>query len=117
MAWQRASIPVAATTGPGSVVSSEPSTSATLGYSRGERIGILYLCSESVITAALVTSEPVPQVVGMATSGGMDFGTCPDPSMSRMLTSGLFITAPAALAVSIADPPPTPSRQSHSSAL
>ena len=71
----------------------------------------------SVITVAVVTSEPVPQVVGIATMGAMGFLILPMPSMSRMFISGLAITAPAALAVSMELPPPMPRRQSHPSAL
>ena len=64
-----ASMPVAAVMAGGRPVISAGSSAATLGTSRVSTITILLLRSGSAITAATVTSEPVPAVVGTAYTG------------------------------------------------
>ena len=61
-----ASMPVAAVTGGGSPVISDGSSAAIAGTRRVSAITSLRLVSGSEITAATVTSEPVPAVVGTA---------------------------------------------------
>ena len=67
----------------------------------------------SVTTAAMVTSDPVPAVVGTAYSGNIPRITRNMPVMSRMLRLGFLPRAATALAASITEPPPramTPSQ-------
>ena len=77
-------------------------------------MGYLWCVAESVITAARVTSEPVPAVVGTAMSSGRRRCTRKRP---RILFTGLFgwaMRAPTALAQSMAEPPPKPIIAWHS---
>ena len=67
-AWVSASMPVAAVTGAGSPTISVGSSAAMRGTRRGSMMTTLSLASGSEITAATVTSEPVPAVVGTAYS-------------------------------------------------
>ena len=59
-------MPVAAVTGRGSPVISAGSSAAIVGTSRVSAITSLRLVSGSDTTAATVTSDPVPAVVGTA---------------------------------------------------
>ena len=61
-----ASMPVAAVMCGGSPVMSSGSSAAIFGTSRGSMMTSLVWCSGSAMTAATVTSEPVPAVVGTA---------------------------------------------------
>ena len=73
---------------------------------------ILKCFSVSVMTVNWVTSEPVPQVVGMAISGGSGFLILSAPKYSRM--SPPFVArSPIALAASMGLPPPTATRPSQ----
>ena len=65
-AWVRASMPVAAVMAGGRPVISVASSAARRGTRRGSMITTLLCCSGSAITAATVTSLPVPAVVGTA---------------------------------------------------
>ena len=58
------------------------------------------------MTAAIVVSEPVPAVVGTATKGGSLRPTLKRPAMSPICLSGRTISAAAAFAASIGEPPP-----------
>ena len=62
--------------------------------------------TSSVMTAANVTSLPVPAVVGIAISGGSLCHTLRIPFILERSRFGLTALAPIALAESIADPPP-----------
>ena len=66
----------------------------------------------------MVTSAPVPAVVGNAMMGTDLFLVGAQPSRLTMSeNSGLFATMPMPLAVSIDDPPPMAIRQSAPEAL
>ena len=69
---------------------------------------IVYLCfmSLSVMTAVMVTSLPVPAVVGMAISGGILRHTRSSPLSLPSGLRGKAMRAPVALAQSIDEPPP-----------
>ena len=60
------------------------------------------------MTAASVTSEPVPAVVGTATSGGRARWTRNRPRIFWMGFAGWAMRAPTPLAQSMAEPPPKP---------
>jgi len=61
----------------------------------------------------MVTSAAVPAVVGTATIGTDLFFVAATPSKDfTSANSGLLVTTPIALAVSIADPPPMAKRKS-----
>jgi hypothetical protein len=65
-------MPVAAVRAPGMDTCNSGSTRASLGKSVDPAVPFLAFCpaDSKLNTAALVTSEPVPAVVGMATRGG-----------------------------------------------
>ena len=69
MSCESASRPLEASTGGGQPASRSGSTSATRGSMSGLRRLAFTPCSGEASTALLVTSEPVPAVVGMATNG------------------------------------------------
>ena len=62
-------LPVAAVIGGGRPVMSVPSSAAASGTSRGDMMANLRVVAGSDTTAAMVTSEPVPAVVGTAYIG------------------------------------------------
>ena len=66
----------------------------------------LWCVSASVMTAAMVVSEPVPAVVGTATKGGSFLPTLNSPAMSPSVFFGQAVSAAAALAASMGEPPP-----------
>ena len=65
-AWVSASIPVAAVTWRGNLIMSEGSSAAIVGTRRVSAITSFLLVFGSETTAATVTSDPVPAVVGTA---------------------------------------------------
>ena len=69
-AWVSASIPVAAVMAGGKPAISSGSSAAIFGTRRVSTITSLLRRCGSAITAATVTSEPVPAVVGTAYTGG-----------------------------------------------
>ena len=69
--WERASIPTAAVTCAGSPTVSSGSAITTTGSIFGWKMIFLVRSRTSVITDARPTSEPVPEVVGTATTGAM----------------------------------------------
>ena len=82
------------------------SSTAYFGTSVRSMTAYLWWVSSSVMTAAIVVSEPVPAVVGTAMKGGSFFSTRSRPAI---LPTGLFgrtTRAAAALAESIGEPPP-----------
>ncbi len=66
------------------------------------------------MTAAIVVSLPVPDVVGTAIRSGSFPNTFKTPFMLEKERLGFKILTPQALAQSIADPPPIAIRQSQS---
>src|SRR5204863_8570922 len=76
IAWASASIPANAVTVGGQPYVSVGSTTATVGISARLEIPTLSAASGSVITDTGVTSEPVPAVVGTATTGATGPGIC-----------------------------------------
>ena len=114
-AWVSASMPVAAVMGPGSPVIRLGSSAAISGSSFGSRKNFFSCVSVSETTAATVTSEPVPAVVGMANSGA---GGCFTLNFPSSLPSGRPLVAIAAiiLPASIGDPPPNATTASQPSA-
>ena len=66
-----------------------------------------------VTTAAIVASEPVPAVVGTATSGGTRQRTFKSPPSCATVRPGRAMSAAAALAASIGEPPPTATNPSQ----
>ena len=83
-----------------------PSSAAAVGMSFKSMAGNLRCCTGSEITAAMVTSEPVPAVVGTAYNGNMPQKTRNKPAI---FTTGLLFLAraPMILAASMEEPPPT----------
>ena len=65
-AWVSASMPVAAVIGPGMPFMSSASSAAASGTSFGSTTTAFTCFTGSVTTAATVTSDPVPAVVGTA---------------------------------------------------
>src|SRR5699024_5450217 len=66
----------------------------------------------TIIIEKTETSEPVPEVVGINTSGALLFGTLPIPTKSSYFP-GLVTSIATALATSIALPPPKPNTPSQ----
>ena len=64
-------MPVVAVVYGGRPTVSSGSRTAYLGIRKGSLMAALRWVAESVMTAATVVSEPAPEVVGMATKGGM----------------------------------------------
>jgi hypothetical protein len=75
IAWDSASIPEWAVTLGGAPSVSSGSQIAWRGMSRGEATPIFISVAGSVMTETGVASEPVPAVVGSATSGSTGPGT------------------------------------------
>lgn len=105
-AWHKASIPVVALKEGGNVRVNSASKMAYFGMSVNELIVYLWWVFSSVMTAARVTSLPVPAVVGMATSGGIGLYTFSNPFNLDNGLLGKAARAPMALAQSMLDPPP-----------
>ena len=105
------SIPEAAVTIDGWVIVSSGSTTASVGRSRGWLMPVFTCWASTSRTQIVVLSLPVPVVVGTATSGLSGWrGARPPPTglltYSRSSPS-LVPSRLVALAVSMADPPPT----------
>src|SRR5689334_25429838 len=98
-------MPVAAVIGGGRPVISAPSSAAASGTSRGDMIANLRVLAGSDTTAAMVTSEPVPAVVGTAYIGSSLKNTRIKPDMST-IGYGLVARAAMTFAASIEEPPP-----------
>jgi hypothetical protein len=77
--WERASAPALAVSGAGQPTVSSGSQTAACGIRYGLEIPTLLIRSGSVSTATGVTSEPVPAVVGRATTGTIGPGTLSSP--------------------------------------
>jgi hypothetical protein len=77
--WVKASIPVAAVSRGGRSTVSSGSQIATRGMRNGLKMTVLRPVSGSVATPERPTSDPVPAVVGIATSGGMSSRTKRSP--------------------------------------
>jgi hypothetical protein len=99
-------MPVAAVIERGMPRISSASSAVAVGTSFGSITAALACLTGSVTTAATVTSEPVPAVVGITNSGSIGFDTL---SMPTSFAGLLPVTAIAAItfAASIAEPPPT----------
>ena len=107
MAWHSASSPVAAVTNFGNENVSAGSTNAWAGYSESDAMGPLMPFSVSSSTENGVTSEPVPAVVGMATTGKWSAPNFrPSEWKGRTLPSSVLHKHAAAFAQSIGLPPP-----------
>ena len=83
------------------------SGTAQRGTSTRSIIAALWCVFESVITAAIVVSLPVPAVVGTAMNGGIARRTFRRPESARTVLPGRATSAAAALAASMGLPPPT----------
>ena len=92
-------MPVSAVTFCGTLITSASSRMASSGSRLSDTRGYLIWCTESVMTEKAVTSLPVPLVVGMAMS----------PIFWDVILSA---NSRMALAESMAEPPPTATRQS-----
>ncbi len=108
-AWVRASSPVWAVSRGGMDAASAGSRMATSGMSSGEKMACFLLGASSDIMAVAVASEPVPLVVGMATSlvrpkGGIERRG--GKRMSSKLRPGCSKKTLIALAASMQEPPP-----------
>ena len=114
MSWDSASMPLAAIVVLGRPSSRSGSTTATFGSISG--LLRLALTPPPDSTELRVTSEPVPAVVGTATQGrpGLSIGR-PAPMTSRCSRGSIpeVASTAAALATSIALPPPNPSTASQ----
>lgn len=99
------SIPECAVTRGGQLSVSSGSTSTTLGKNAADARPTLTFLASSVGTATDVTSEPVPAVVGRATTGSARSGM-PSWGQSRIERSA-STRAATTLARSIVLPPPT----------
>ena len=110
-------MPLAAVTPAGWVMVSKGSTTAIVGRSRAWLIPVLTCSFSTSRTQIVVLSEPVPVVVGTATSGLSGFvGFLPPPTGALMYSSsspGLVVIRLMALAVSMLDPPPTATKASQ----
>ena len=101
-----ASMPVAAVIAGGTPVIRLPSSAAMRGTRRKSMMANLRSFSGSETTAAMVTSEPVPAVVGTAYSGAGLRSSRNRPAIQRT-PCGLRARAAMTLAASMEEPPPT----------
>ena len=99
-------MPVVAVVRGGRPTVSSGSRMAYSGMSLRSMSAYLWCVSLSVMTAAIVVSLPVPDVVGMATIGGTVLPTRMTPAMSLQLFFGQATRAAAPLVASIGLPPP-----------
>ena len=106
MQWVSTSIPHWAVTSGGTVASTRGSTTVTSGTRPRPMIVILVCRAGSLTMQNWDTSEPLPAVVGMATTGGNGRVARSMPSYSRMWPPfDAKIATP--FAASITDPPPS----------
>ena len=101
-----ASMPVVAVVRGGRPTVSPGSRMAYSGMSLRSMSAYLWCVSLSVMTAAIVVSLPVPDVVGMATMGGTVLPTRMTPAISSQLFFGQATRAAAPFVASIGLPPP-----------
>ena len=110
--WERASIPTAAVTCAGSPTVSSGSAITATGIIFGWKMIFLVWSRTSVITDARPTSEPVPDVVGTATTGAIPSAEARVHQSSRSSKSHSTRVWPdmsaTAFAASSALPPPNP---------
>ena len=99
-------MPVAAVIGFGMPRITSGSRAVAIGTRRGSITAALVCATGSVTTAATVTSDPVPAVVGIANSGSIGAFSFSMPTSCAGDLS-LVAMAPITLAASIAEPPPT----------
>ena len=99
-------MPVAAVIGCGMPRISSGSRAVAIGTRCGSITAALMCWTGSVTTAATVTSDPVPAVVGIANSGSIGLPSFSMPTSCAGDLS-LIAIAPMTLAASIAEPPPT----------
>ena len=107
-----ASMPVAAVTSRGNPVISAGSSAAIAGTSRVSAMTSLRLVSGSETTAATVTSDPVPAVVGTAYSGSGPRSPLKYPTSLRGCLR-LATACAIVFAASIGEPPPNATTASH----
>ena len=109
-------MPEAAVIGAGRPSVSSGSQSATFGRRNGWAMPVLTLSDGRSSTATAVTSEPVPDVVGTATTGIRGPGGTRAPPSGALIQSRnvppCVAMSAATLAESRAEPPPTPSTPS-----
>ncbi len=105
MACVSASMPVAAVIDFGMPFISSGSSAAASGTSFGSMTADFECWTGSVTTAATVTSEPVPAVVGIANSGSIGLPTLSIP-ISFWGDLPETAMAPITFAASMAEPPP-----------
>nr|WP_245566008.1 hypothetical protein [Thermocrispum municipale] len=109
VACDNASMPVSASTAGGRKSSSDGSSTAASGTYSG--LADARLCPSTVTMAYGVTSDPVPHVVGINTSGGRATGHVVGPTASAELPV-LRVRNAINLAASRTEPPPTPTTTS-----
>mmetsp|Transcript_2591 Transcript_2591/g.7797 ORF Transcript_2591/g.7797 Transcript_2591/m.7797 type:complete len:225 (-) Transcript_2591:224-898(-) len=106
-----ASMPAAAVTDLGVLTCSDGSTTANVGIISSERMETFRSSWTDFTTAFLVTSDPVPAVVGIAITGSGRFSSGRPLPMTSQNSSGsppFVATAAIAFAASTAEPPPIP---------
>ena len=108
MQWVTASMPVAAVRCGGRPRVSVGSQIAVAGMRFGETM-VSFTPVSRMTTAPTETSEPVPAVVGMATSGGIFLMYFAPPVLAAYFSYGPSWVAirPTILAMSMLDPPPS----------
>ena len=118
MACMSASSPTAAVTAGGQPIVSSGSQIASRGRRCWCEMPVFTRCSGTSRTATAVTSEPVPAVVGSATTGRSGPGTARPPPIGGLTQSRIsppwVASSAAAFTVSSADPPPNPTKPSKS---
>ncbi len=112
-------MPVAAVRAPGMDTCNSGSTRASLGKSVDPAVPFLAFCpaDSKLNTAALVTSEPVPAVVGMATRGGRGLVKARPVPMKSSIGLPSATETPMPLAQSMGLPPPKARIESQPSCL
>ena len=118
-AWSSASTPTDAVTPGGQVRVSSGSTIATDGRRYWCETPVFVPNRGKSTTATVVTSDPVPEVVGTATRGSTGPGTClprPIGALTKSSSSPSCVAKSAqSFAVSRAEPPPIPTKPSKPS--
>ena len=107
MPWVSASIPVAAVIGFGNPTIRQASSATAAGWIDDPEM-ISFLCVDwLVMTAPIVASLPVPEVVGITNKGAASSGALPKPAQVVMSSPALCLVKAMTFAQSMDEPPPT----------